>query len=137
MRSTLDLALTSKALRRFETDLQQRRSELISDLERLQREIRALGDSGGSDPLDDACGISSMEATFATYTQRREQLRNVELALQRIADGNFGMCDTCGRPVGLKRLQALPWANHCITCQEQSEQSRVHSLSAYAARSSI
>lgn len=95
-------------------------------IDRTHKEIRALADSGPGDVIDESCGNCSKEAIFATYSQNRTQLRNVEAALRRIVAGDFGVCAACGGAIGLKRLQALPWANNCIECQEQSEQGRVH-----------
>jgi DnaK suppressor protein len=110
----------------FKSDLQEQYSELTRAIARIHKEIRALADSGPIDLIDESCFNYSKEAIFATYSQNRTQLRRVEDALQRIATGDFGICAACGGAIGLKRLQALPWANNCIECQEQSEQARVH-----------
>lgn len=115
----------SKLLLLFKTDLRKQQSELTRVIDRTDKEIRALADSGPGDVIDESCGNSSKEAMFTTYTENRKQLRRVEAALERIATGEFGICAVCGGAIGLKRLQALPWANRCIDCQEQSEQGRV------------
>lgn len=110
----------------FKSDLQEQYSELTRAIDRTHKEIRALADSGPGDVIDESCGNCSKEAIFATYSQNRTQLRKVEAALQRIATGDFGVCAACGGAIGLKRLQALPWTNNCLECQEQFEQERVH-----------
>jgi DnaK suppressor protein len=46
-------------------------------------------------------------------------LREVEGALDRLRDGTYGTCMDCGMPVARKRLEALPWARYCVTCQER------------------
>jgi DnaK suppressor protein len=46
-------------------------------------------------------------------------LREVEGALERLSDGTYGTCMDCGLPVSRKRLDALPWARYCVTCQER------------------
>jgi len=76
--------------------------------------------------MDDSSGNACKENMLASYSQNRTQLRKVELALKRISAGDFGICNACGDTIGLKRLQAIPWANNCIECQEQSEQGRVN-----------
>ena len=58
-------------------------------------------------------------------SQNRSRLRFIQHALERMNDGSFGICVDCGGPIGLRRLQALPWASHCIRCQEHSEAARV------------
>ena len=48
-------------------------------------------------------------------------LREVEGALERLRDGTYGTCMDCGLPVSRKRLEALPWARYCVTCQERHQ----------------
>ena len=48
-------------------------------------------------------------------------LREVEGALERLRDGTYGTCMECGMPVARKRLEALPWARYCVTCQERHQ----------------
>jgi DnaK suppressor protein len=46
-------------------------------------------------------------------------LREVEEALQRIDQGVYGICYQCEEPISVKRLEALPWAKFCVSCQER------------------
>jgi DnaK suppressor protein len=46
-------------------------------------------------------------------------LREVSGALRRIDDGIYGVCAECEEPISVKRLEALPWARFCVSCQEQ------------------
>ena len=45
-------------------------------------------------------------------------LREVEEALLRVKEGTYGICQECEEPISAKRLQALPWAKFCVSCQE-------------------
>lgn len=45
-------------------------------------------------------------------------LREVNDALRRIAQGNYGVCQECDEPISSKRLDAVPWARYCVRCQE-------------------
>jgi len=45
-------------------------------------------------------------------------LREVEEALMRVKEGTYGICQECEEPISAKRLQALPWAKFCVSCQE-------------------
>ena len=47
------------------------------------------------------------------------QLRLIEEALDRIHSGDYGICLACDEPIAAKRLQALPWARYCVSCQEE------------------
>src|ERR1051325_3938259 len=46
-----------------------------------------------------------------------EQLRQIEDALGRRRDGSYGTCMDCGLPISRKRLEAVPWASYCVSCQ--------------------
>ena len=48
------------------------------------------------------------------------QLQEVESALGRLDSGEYGACATCGTSISSKRLHALPWATHCVECQDQA-----------------
>ena len=126
MSLTAHSLLADNVLLVFKSDLREQQRELMHAIDRAQKEIRALADSGSGDILDDSCGIASKEVMFASYSKNRTKLRKVELALQRISGGDFGICAVCVGRIGLKRLQAVPWATNCIACQEQSEQGRVN-----------
>ena len=45
-------------------------------------------------------------------------LKNIKAALDRIDDGMYGVCLRCEEPISEKRLKAIPWAPHCVSCQE-------------------
>jgi DnaK suppressor protein len=51
-----------------------------------------------------------------------QDLRLVNEALQRIERGEYGVCQECGEAIALNRLQVLPWARYCLTCQEEQQE---------------
>ena len=124
MSLTSEFPLANNVLTLFKSGLQEQQLELTRAIDKTQKEIRALADFEPGDVLDDSFGNASKEAVFTTYTRNRTQLRKVEVALNRISTGDFGICAECGGAIALKRLQAVPWANNCVECQEQSERSR-------------
>jgi DnaK suppressor protein len=126
MSFTSQSPLATNVLLLFETDLQDQKRDLARAIEKGYKEIRALADSGPGDAVDDSSGHACKENMLASYSQNRTKLRKVELALKRISTGDFGICAACGDSIDLKRIQAVPWANKCIACQEQSEQGRVN-----------
>ena len=108
-------------LLQFESGLRELQHELQCAIEKSEKEIREFAESGPLDAVDISCFNSSKESMFARTSRNRGQLRLVQLALERIRNGSFGICATCEGTIGLKRLQAVPWARHCIECQHQSE----------------
>ena len=52
-------------------------------------------------------------------SQELKKLRKIGAALERLQTGEFGICQRCEEPIPRRRLLAIPWANHCVPCQEQ------------------
>jgi RNA polymerase-binding transcription factor DksA len=48
-------------------------------------------------------------------------VRQIDAALHRLATGSYGTCETCGDPIALTRLQAVPFATRCVPCQSARE----------------
>jgi DnaK suppressor protein len=51
----------------------------------------------------------------------RDKLNQIERALNRIQDGSYGQCESCGQPIGKMRLMAFPRATLCMTCKQREE----------------
>ena len=62
------------------------------------------------------------EVFDALAEEERRQARAIRAALQRIDDGSYGQCVTCGAPIAPRRLAALPYATQCIACVTRAEQ---------------
>ena len=58
---------------------------------------------------------------ISTSGRDRQKFANIQSALDRWARGEFGICQECEEEIPLKRLQAIPWASHCVSCQERLE----------------
>jgi DnaK suppressor protein len=122
MNMSSDAPLDSPVLLRFRASLQQQEHELRQVIDKAEKEVRVLTDAGPLGAMDLSCDNSFKESMFAHISQIRRQLRLVQYALARIRNGEFGTCAGCEDTIGLKRLQAVPWARHCFDCQERFEQ---------------
>ena len=58
-----------------------------------------------------------------------QQLRLIEQALDRLENGDFGECPGCGERISERRLQVLPWARYCVTCQDRAPEEEEESPS--------
>lgn len=116
--------LDKHLLLQFRNGLQEQRRELLQTIEKAETEIRDFAGPAPLDAIDLSCFTASKESLFSRASRNRSRLRLIQRALQRISDGSFGICVDCEGPIGLKRLQAVPWASHCIHCQEQAELTR-------------
>jgi RNA polymerase-binding transcription factor DksA len=64
-------------------------------------------------------------STSSALRDRAERaLAEIDAALARLAGGRYGLCTNCGRAVAPERLEALPWAAHCIDCQRELGRAR-------------
>jgi DnaK suppressor protein len=48
-----------------------------------------------------------------------QKLKMIDLALERLDSGEYGLCTDCEKPISPKRLRAIPWASRCVACQER------------------
>ena len=64
-----------------------------------------------------ATQVFEQQRDLALRDRASQQLELVDAALARLDDGTFGTCLRCGKPIAPARLEALPWAAHCIECQ--------------------
>jgi len=77
------------------------------------------------DVADQAVISYQKELLFTQGTEGHSQLSLVRLALERLREGSFGDCLHCGKTIGEKRLDALPWTPYCIECQEKIESGQI------------
>jgi len=98
--------------------LRAKEQELIQAIARVEVDGRATSDVDTQDPIDKANGSFAKEYFFQQSDADRAILGLVQGALSRVAAGEFGLCVACGQPLEQKRLEAVPWARHCIRCQK-------------------
>jgi DnaK suppressor protein len=77
-----------------------------------RRERRPHGEYG-----ELATEIAEVEKGLILEKRIREQLAEVEHALDKFEQGTYGLCDNCGKPIDTARLEALPQANLCLSCK--------------------
>src|SRR5512145_1056288 len=83
----------------------------------LLRRRRSLSENDGSLPDDPAARWTDYEAALEPVSEVvRRELAEIDAALLRIEQGRFGTCQSCGGPMGLQRLRALPEARYCLAC---------------------
>jgi len=92
------------------------------DLHDRVREARSSETEGSNkdapDLGDRAISSTSRDLLYRLSTTERDILQRIDLALERIDEKTYGVCTNCGNTVQPLRLEAVPWARHCIECQE-------------------
>ncbi|MFY9230897.1 MAG: TraR/DksA C4-type zinc finger protein [Candidatus Nanopelagicales bacterium] len=113
-------------------EMRQVRGQLNEELERLQAElvtaeegladlIRDSGDGAGDDQADAGSKTFEREHEMSLANNARSMVEQVEHALQRIDQRTYGICESCGNPIGKFRLQAFPRATLCMACKQAEE----------------
>lgn len=115
-----------------EAELAQVRAELESEAAELRTEIEVnesqiaerLANSvqdAGDDEADTGTKVYEREQELALTQRARDLLDQTERALERIEQGTYGVCDSCGQPIGKARLTAYPRATLCVACKQREE----------------
>jgi DnaK suppressor protein len=95
------------------------------DVARVRRELEAERDRLAvararlDDTLTDLDPPPSRNPDEALEETVEYVLSQIESALQRITEGTYGVCESCGRPIPAERLAALPYAVRCVACAER------------------
>jgi len=117
--------MKQQEFRQFQQVLERQRDEILRSLARSNKEGRALEEDYPQDLGDRSITNLSRELLFQQSTHRRQLLRKIEVALERIREGTFGECTSCGEQISVRRLEAMPFAAYCRDCQESLERERV------------
>ncbi|MBW3084394.1 RNA polymerase-binding transcription factor DksA [Austwickia sp. TVS 96-490-7B] len=113
-------------------DLQEIRDELLSEKERLTNDLaesemdladlmRDYGGGAGDDSADTGGKVLEREQELTLTNNSRTLLAQTERALERLQHRRYGVCESCGQPIGKLRLQAFPRATLCVTCKQKQE----------------
>jgi DnaK suppressor protein len=111
------------------------RERLESERRRLRDELASQDSNGsvsgqvlggehggyGNHMADDASDVFEQEKNLALQQNLKDLLARVERALRRFDAGTFGTCEECGEAMDPARLEALPWAAHCVRCKQKAQ----------------
>jgi DnaK suppressor protein len=107
--------------RKFEERLLQQQADLQRATLSAVEQGRETSTDDTQDVADQAVASYQKELLFSQGTNGHAHLTLIRAALDRISDGSYGECLNCGKTIGIKRLEALPWTPYCIDCQEKIE----------------
>jgi DnaK suppressor protein len=116
---------TETELAKVRKELEAEVAGLREDISRAESEIAerlsdAVGDAG-DDQADAGAKTFQREHELALTENARDLLAQNERALERIDAGTYGVCESCGQPIGKARLQAFPRATLCVSCKQREE----------------
>ncbi len=112
---------TPATARPFVEKLHQQRKIIEQAMLSAVEQGREASTADIQDTADLAVASYQREMLFSQGTSQHIQLQMIQQALDRIDEETFGECQHCGKEIGKKRLEALPWTPYCIDCQEKIE----------------
>lgn len=125
------MTLNHSQLSKLKKSLQQKRASLLEEVrdalaQSENQQYVELINRGAADTGDEAIGDLLADISLAIIDRHVKEIRDVEAATARIAEGSYGDCSDCGAAIGFERLLAFPTAKRCIACQQQRERTYAH-----------
>ena len=114
--------MEQKKIKTFKERLVQKKLEILEAYNKNKTYGKEADEDGAQDIADKASNSYTKEFLFSLSNTERDVLQLVDEALGRIGDRSFGVCVSCEDEMDKKRLEAIPWAKHCIACQQKQEQ---------------
>jgi RNA polymerase-binding transcription factor len=108
-------------IRKMEQRLVNRRMAIRRVLAGDVNALTSLRDAGVGDELDDTLFNEQAEIESQLAQVESRELSRIDAALEKIRQGSYGHCDTCGQTIKVDRLQAVPYATECIRCARAAE----------------
>lgn len=114
--------MDSKTLKLFRQKLVDRKVGITKGYDKTRAYGMSVDAEVSQDPADKAANSYTKEFLFSLSNKERSEIQMIDDAIARIDSKKFGACVVCGDDVERKRLEAVPWAKHCLSCQEKIEE---------------
>ena len=113
--------LKKKELNRFRGILEEKKEEILRNAKKTLNEEMTLDVDDLPDEMDLASSEYLQSFQFRLRGREKTFLKKIDHALAKIDEGTFGICEDCGEPIHMKRLDARPETTLCIRCKEDQE----------------
>ncbi len=115
--------MDKKQLEKYRKKLVEKRRDILDEFRKnVNYRKESAADDGTQDIADKATMAYNKEFLFSLADSERDMLQLVDEALSKVDTKDFGFCSSCQNEIKQTRLDAVPWARYCITCQELQEQ---------------
>jgi len=122
LRVEIRLRMEKKKVDYYKKRLLTKQEELLRLVTKSEQDGREADEEATQDIADKAANSYTKEFLFHQSDENRRLLQLVNEALERMKNGSYGQCVACQEEVQQKRLEAVPWARHCIECQDKQDQ---------------
>ncbi|PIR20102.1 MAG: RNA polymerase-binding protein DksA [Deltaproteobacteria bacterium CG11_big_fil_rev_8_21_14_0_20_47_16] len=113
--------MNKKDLKRFRDMLTERSEQILESLNATKDATRVVDPSDLPDEVDQASSEADQSMQLRLRDRENVLLKKILKTIQKIDDGDFGICEKCGDDIDIKRLEARPVTDLCIRCKEEEE----------------
>ena len=117
--------LDKKAIAKFKKILLKEREQIVGDVKQIVESSKEMGQDGIQDIGDEAANMYNKQVLLSLNENERIRLKEVDESLDRIENGTYGICDECGGPISLRRLEVRPVAKYCVPCLTKLEKGKL------------
>ena len=114
--------MNKKKLDQFRSQLESIRSELLGDVERSNHSVKEDDIGQIADISDDAARAYNRQLEGELGEQEWKKLKQVDVAIEKIDEGEYGVCSECENTIPEARLQIVPYAEFCTQCLSKMEE---------------
>jgi DnaK suppressor protein len=111
----------AKFLAKMREQLLEMKAKLLAEIDSELRAEREGNKDEGMDTYDLASEERDREINFILSDRERVKLKQIDDALERMDDGSYGVCESCGLEIAEERLEAMPFSRLCRDCQQDEE----------------
>jgi len=119
--------MNKKFLEKIKKNLIEKKDEILSSIKKeSEDEVSEIeSDSIIGDIIDEANNAYELQVLSKLSEKEQQKVKEISEALQRIEEETYGVCIVCGKPIGEKRLLAIPEAKKCIKCKAAEEKMKI------------
>lgn len=116
--------MQSSELNYFKELLLTRKEQIEDNIKNVNSELKQLNALDLNDEGDHASVSNNTMVESMIVEQQQTELHEIEVALAKIANNEYGICEMCEDDIGFQRLKVKPHALYCIDCREIAEKSK-------------
>ena len=113
--------MNKKKIAQFHSQLESIRSALLGDVEKLNQSVKESEIGQIADISDDAARAYNLQLEGELGEQEWKKLKQVDLAIKKIAEGEYGICTQCESAIPEARLEVVPYTEFCTQCLSEME----------------
>jgi DnaK suppressor protein len=114
-------SMSTESFQTIKDELLRLRAELLREVSESYATCRELGQDGVADIGDMSSNAYNRDVLFNLSETQRQRIRDIDIALERIAQGEYGICMQCGEEIAPRRLEVRPFSRYCIECKTDIE----------------